>query len=144
MNNSAKLQPIAKVRKQQERNAGRQHGDTLRLLEQQQRQLEELITYRMQYEKTFQLACQKGLSAIQMQEYKLFICRLDEAIMQQQKRLSEVQNTCETSRKEWLSTRNKSKMLNKVVESRQQSERLQRDKREQREIEDRPHNISNS
>ncbi len=139
MNSSTKLQPIAKIRKQQERNAGRQHGESMHLLDQQQKQLEELITYRQQYEKTFQAACQSGLSAIQMQEYKLFIYRLDDAITQQKQQVSQVQDTCENSRKEWIDKRNNSKMLNKVVESRQQSERKQRDKREQREIEDRPY-----
>ncbi len=38
-----------------------------------------------------------------------------------------------------MDTRNQSKMINKVVENRQQLENQQVEKREQRELEDQPH-----
>lgn len=139
MKKSNKLQPIAKIRKQQERNAGRMHGETIRKAEQQQQQLNELNDYRHQYSKSFQTASESGLSAIQMKEYRLFINRLDEAISQQMIQVSNGKNRCELSQKEWLSKRGKSKMVDKVVESRQQTEQQTKEKRLQKELEDRPH-----
>jgi len=142
MNSSNKLQPIAKIRKQQERHAGRMHGETIRQAEREQQQLNELIGYRNQYSKLFQSASESGLSAIRLQEYMLFISRLDEAISLQQQTVNNGKSKCELSQKEWLSKRGERKMIDKVVESRQQTERQEKEKRLQKELEDRPHKQS--
>ncbi len=144
MNSSTKLQPVAKIRKQQERNAARIHGDTMRQAEQQQKQLNELITYRNQYLKAFQSAAESGLSAVQMQDYRLFINRLDVAIEQQRQSVSNGQKKCEISQEKWIDKRSKSKMIDKVIENRKQTENKVVEKREQRELDNRPHrNIIN-
>lgn len=142
MNRSNKLQPIAKIKKQQERHAGRMHGETIRQAEREQQQLAELIGYRHQYSKILQSAGQSGLSAIRLQEYMLFINRLDEAISLQQKTVNNGKSKCELSQKEWLSKRGESKMIDKVVESRQQTERQEKERRLQKELEDRPYKQS--
>ncbi len=139
MNRSTKLQPIAKINKQQERNAGRLHGETMRRAEQQQKQLDELINYRNHYSKAFQAASEAGLSVVQMQEYKLFINRLDDAISQQRQQVNNGQNRCETSQKEWMQKRNECKKIDKVIENRQHIEQQDIKKREQTELENRPH-----
>lgn len=139
MNRSTKLQPIAKINKQQERNAGRIHGETIRQAEQQQKQLDELINYRNHYSKAFQDASEAGLSVVQMQEYKLFINRLDDAIAQQTLQVDHGQSRCKTSQKEWMQKRSKRQMIDKVIKSRQQHEQQQMEKREQTELENRPH-----
>jgi len=139
MNRSTKLQPIAKINKQQERNAGRLHGETIRQAEQQQKQLDELINYRDHYSKAFRAAGELGLSVVQMQEYKLFINRLDEAILQQKQFVNVGQTQCEASQKEWMHQRNRCKMIDKVIENRQQVEQQEMKKREQREQENIPH-----
>lgn len=138
MNRSTKLNPIARIRKQQERDAGRSHGETIRNAERQQRQLDELLSYRIQYEKAFQEASESGLSSIRMQEYKYFINRLNEAINQQMLHVNNGRQQCETSQKEWMEKHNESKMINKVIEKRKYEERKHAEKREQKEIEDRP------
>jgi flagellar FliJ protein len=139
MKSSTKLQPVAKIRKQQEKNAARLHGDTLRQAEQQQKQLNELISYRDQYLKAFQLAAESGLSAVQMQDYRLFINRLDVAIKQQQQSVANDHEKCEISHKKWLDKRSRTKVIDKVVEKRQRLEHDIKEKREQRESENRPH-----
>ena len=141
MNRSERLQPISKIRKQQERNAGRQHGESIRQAELHKKQLNELIDYRDQYSKTFKLAGESGLFAIQLLEYRLFISRLDDAINQQKQHVVNGDTRCEASQKEWMQRRNSSKMIDKVVESRQQAEHNEQEKREQKEMEDRPHGV---
>ena len=142
MNKSEKLQPIANIRKQQEQNAGRLHGESIKQAEQQENQLNELITYRDQYSKAFQSMGESGLTAIQMQEYRLFIHRLDEAITQQKQLVMNGQSRCEASQKEWLKKRCKSKMIDKVVENRQRTEKQKQERSEQKELEDRPYRTS--
>jgi flagellar FliJ protein len=139
MSRHTKLQPIANIRKQQERNAGRLHGDTVRHAKQQQQQLKELISYRNQYEKAFQEASASGLSSIRMQEYKIFMNRLDEAINQQKQHVNNGRQQCETSQKEWMSRRSKSKVIDTVITNRQHEERKRIEKREQKELEDHPY-----
>jgi len=139
MNRSTKLQPIAKINKQQERNAGRVHGETIRQSELQQKQLDELMEYRNHYSKAFQSASEAGLSVIQMQEYKLFINRLDDAIAQQKQQVHNGQSKCKTSEKEWMNKRSQCQQIDKVIENRQQVELQEMKKREQREQENRPH-----
>ena len=141
MTKSEKLQPIAKIRKQQELNAGRLHGESIRQAEKQQKQLDELISYRDQYAKSFLSASELGLSAIQMQEYRIFINRLDDAIKQQKQFVNNDQDKCEISQKEWMNKRSKCKMIDKIVENRQQTEHQEKEKIEQRELEDSPHKV---
>lgn len=144
MNRSTKLQPVVKISKQQEKNAARLHADMLRQAEQQRKQLDELIMYRNQYLKAFQSAAESGISAVQMQDYRLFINRLDVAIEQQQQSVAHSQNKCDISQQELIDKRSRSKMLDKIVENRQQQENNILEKREQRELEDLLHkNITN-
>jgi flagellar FliJ protein len=142
MTRTTRLQPIAKINKQEERNAARIHGETMQQAEQQQKQLSELIAYRNQYLKGFQSAVKSGLAAVQMQDYRLFIQRLDEAIAQQQQCVTNGQQKCASSREQWADKRNRSKMINKVVEKSERSEQQASERREQRELEDRPHKNS--
>jgi flagellar FliJ protein len=136
---TTRLQPIAKINRQEERNAARSHGETMQQAEQQQKQLNELINYRNHYLKDFQSAVKAGLAAIQMQDYRLFIKRLDEAIAQQQQYVVNGQQKCKASQDKWTDKRNRSKMIDKVVEKNEQVELKESERREQRELEDRPY-----
>ncbi|PCJ88923.1 MAG: flagellar export protein FliJ [Thiotrichaceae bacterium] len=138
MKSSKKLQPIANLAKQNERGAARNHGNVLRALKQQENQLNELISYRNEYINTFNSAGANGMSVIQFQDYTLFLHRLDDAIKQQQQLVTNGRTDCDQSKSKWLDKRNRSKMVNKVVEKRQLNESKQQDKREQRELESQP------
>ena len=84
MRRSKKLQPVANLAKLNERSAAKLHGSVLRELQKQETQLDELINYRNQYLNAFKTASESGLSAIQMQDYRIFLQRLEDAIQQQQ------------------------------------------------------------
>ena len=139
MRRSKKLQPVANLAKLNERNAAKLHGSVLRELEKQENQLDELINYRNQYLNAFKTASEAGLSAVQMQDYRIFLQRLDDAIQQQQQNVINGQQSTQSSQAKWMDTQNQSKMINKVVENRQQDENQQVKKREQRELEGQPH-----
>ena len=144
MRRSKKLQPVANLAKINERSAAKLHGSVLRELQKQETQLDELINYRDQYLNAFKTASEAGLSAIQMQDYRIFLQRLDDAIQQQQQNVINGRQNTQSSQEKWTDTRNRSDMINKVVENRQQLENQQVEKREQRELEDRPNNSPNN
>ena len=138
MKRSRRLDPVARFAHQQERNAARSLGDSMRQVEQQQKRLEDLVAYRDQYVAGFQQAGQHGLTAVQLRDYQVFLSRLDNAIAQQQQLLEESRRNCEQSQVEWQDKHGHSKMIDKVIEDRKQAEDRLEDKQEQREQDDRP------
>lgn len=143
MKRSRRLRPIAKFAHQQERDAARLLGDSLRQADQQQKQLADLVQYRDQYVADFQAAGKEGLSVVQLRDYQLFLSRLDTAIMQQQQKLEASRKGCDQSQAVWQDKHGHSKMIDKVVESRKQAENHEQEQREQREQDDRPRDSSN-
>lgn len=142
MQHSKRLQPVANIAKQNERTSARQHGERLRELAQQQKQLDELVEYREQYIENFHTACCEGLSIVQVRDYQLFITRLDEAIEQQKQRLFNEQQISEQAQATWKDKRSRSEMIDKVVENRKYAEKQQDEKLQQKETDDLPHGSS--
>ena len=143
MKRSRRLYPVARFAHQQERDAARTLGDSLRQADQQQKQLDDLINYRDQYVAGFQAAGKEGLTAVQLRDYQLFLSRLDSAITQQQKILEDSRRHCELSQTAWQDRHGHSKMIDKVVEDREQAEHRQQERQEQREQDDRPRDSTN-
>lgn len=143
MKRSRRLGPVARVARQNERNAARQLGDSLHNAEQQQKQLNDLIDYRDQYVADFKAAGKEGLTAIKLRDYQLFLSRLDAAIMQQQQKLAASHQDCEQSQAEWQHRHGHSKMIDKVVENRKTAEKRKLGEQEQREQDDRPKDSMN-
>ena len=139
MKTSQTLAPVVKVARHRERDAARQMGDRMRHFEQQQKQLQELVSYREEYANSFIDVTKAGLSAVQLREYQLFLGRLDIAIEQQKQQLESSRKNCETSQENWRGADGRHKMMNKVVQRRAQVEGQQQQDKEQRESDDRLH-----
>lgn len=142
MKNSRRLQPVARFAHQRERNAARQLGHNLRQAEQLQKKLDDLIEYREQYVAGFKAAGAQGLSVVQLRDYQIFLRRLDSAIMQQRQQLLASRQQCQHSQNEWHDRHGHSKMIDKVIDNRKQTENRERDAQEQREMDDRPRDSS--
>jgi flagellar FliJ protein len=140
---SRRLRPVARIAHQQERNAARQLGDSLRQAEQHQKKLNDLLEYREQYIAGFQAAGKQGVSVVRLRDYQLFLRRLDTVIMQQRQLLRASRQHCEQSQSEWHNRHGHSKMIDKVVENREQAENRKRNEQEQREQDDRPKDSGN-
>ena len=144
MKDSQRLKPVARVAQQRERDAARQLGNSLRHAEQQQKQLDSLIAYRDQYVADFKAAGKQGLSAVQLRDYQVFLRRLDNAITQQRQVLANSRQHCAQSQAEWQHQQGHSKMIDKVVERREQAENHKLNAQEQRELDDRPRESSSN
>lgn len=137
MKASHKLRPVAKVAQQRERTAARNLGDSMRELEEQQKQLNDLRAYRAKYEEDYLAATKSGLSVAQVRDYQVFLGRLDKAIIQQKQIVLGSSQNRDASQANWQGAHGHSKMIDKVVEKRQHVEKQQVDKRDQRESDDR-------
>lgn len=137
MKSSKKLHPVVKVAEQRERTAARQLGDSMRQLDHQQKQLDDLIAYRAKYEEYYLAATKTGLSVAQVRDYQIFLSRLDNAIFQQRQVVIGHSQNRDNNQTNWQGAYGHSKMINKVVEQRKTTEKQQLESREQRESDDR-------
>lgn len=144
MKSSRRLGSVAKLARQRERNAACHLGDTIRQVEQQQKQLDDLISYRDEYVADFKQAGKAGLSSVKLRDYQVFLGRLDSAILQLQQQLDASRQNCEQSQVEWQDKHGHSKMIDKVIENRRQTEKRRQDELEQREQDDRARSPDNN
>lgn len=133
MTRSKKMKPVKQLAETREKNAVQVFGRSQQLLTEQQARLEELRVYRDQYTRSFQTASGAGLGAGRLQDYRVFLGRLNEAIAQQEVLIQQLEVQHEQTREQWIATRSHSQAIDKVVEQYRKREQQQQDRREQQE-----------
>ena len=134
---SGRMQSVAGIAKNREQNAARILGQKRKHLEEQNAKLEELLGYREEYAKKFHLTGVNGLTARQLNEYRIFLEKLNMAIIQQRERIQQASDDCELFKLSWMKTRTHSKAMDKVVEKHKEGERKAQDKKEQHDLDER-------
>jgi len=137
MTRSRRLRPVADYSDSREREAARSLGASQEQLAAARRTLQELSVYRDEYLRQMQGAGARGLPAQRVRMYQQFLNRLDQAIVLQEQRVKQAGMEMEKKRQAWLERRCRSKAIHKVVSRYRHQERLQDDRREQREQDDR-------
>ncbi len=133
MTGSKRLRPIARLAADRERQAARELAATLRELDARLQRLHELGAYREEYAQRFQAASARGLDAGRLRDFRSFLARLDEAIVQQEQLVAAARREWEDCTVRWQGTRSRTRMLDKVMERlRREEERVAR-RREQSE-----------
>lgn len=125
------------VQQGRERDAAREMGRTQRDLDQERARLAELTAYREEYQQRFLEALRNGLVASGVLEYQSFLGRLGEAILQQERRVAAGYEEYEASRRQWMECRQRASVVDKMVERYRDQERLQVERREQHEADER-------
>ncbi|HLA74666.1 MAG TPA: flagellar export protein FliJ [Gammaproteobacteria bacterium] len=137
MTKSERLTPVTKLVESKERDAARLLAEAQRLIDEREERLVELLGYLSEYQQRLQAVGSAGVEAGQMQDYHLFIGKLDEAIMLQKKLVVAAKNAFEERKRAWLVTRTACKAVGKVVERYYKEETLRIVLREQGESDDR-------
>ncbi|HKK14792.1 MAG TPA: flagellar export protein FliJ [Gammaproteobacteria bacterium] len=137
MGRSDRMKPVVKVAEQRERAAARDFGECQQRLAEAEARLEELQGYRHEYGQRFQQSGGDGLSARRLHEYRTFLHRLNEAIAQQQALVGQLRQDCTAGHAQWLETRRRSQVLDKVVDRYRAQERREEDRREQQDSDER-------
>ncbi len=132
-----RMQSVADIAKGREKNAARLLGQKQNYLEQQRERLLELITYREEYARKFQSQGSQGLDAQRLNEYRVFLQKLNLAIVQQRDRITQAAGDCHVCQESWMNTRIHSKALDKVVDRFKHEEIKKQEKREQNELDER-------
>lgn len=135
MTRSKRMQPVVAVTANREREAARRLGELQQREQAAEQRLQELIHYREEY--TRQFAEGGSLGAARLQDYRIFLGRLNQAVEQQQALVERARQDCAAQRARWMELHTRVQALDKVVSRYRDSERSDRDRREQKESDQR-------
>lgn len=135
MTRSKRMQPVVEVTVNREREAARRLGELRQRQQAAEQRLQELIQYREDYARQF--AAGGSLSAARLQDYRVFLGRLNQAVEQQQALVERARQDCVAQQTRWMELHTRVQALGKVVSRYRDSERSDRDRREQKEADQR-------
>jgi len=131
------MQSVAGIAKNKEKEAARILGQKQTFLQQQRQRLQELDGYRLEYAKKFQNAGNQGFNAQQLNEYRVFLDKLNQAIVQQSDLINKAETDFLTCQKSWILSRTNSKALENMVERCKNEEFQVQAQKEQKELDER-------
>jgi flagellar FliJ protein len=137
MKRSKRMQPVAEMAQQHAQDAAQNLAIHQQRFYEKQTQLNELVAYRDDYALRFQQRGREGLNAMQMQDYKLFLDRLNRAIDHQQVALKNACLELDNKRRAWQEMHQNYKAIGKVVNRHLQQEQREETRQDQRESDDR-------
>jgi flagellar protein FliJ len=135
MKRSDRLQPIQELAGTRERDAGALLADARRLLDERERQLNELKQYRADYAARSAPAG-SSVDPVRLQNYHSFLGRLQDAIRQQEQLVLAARADCERKTAAWQERRIEAASLTRAVDNMQTAERRVDERREQRELDE--------
>ena len=142
MKRSKRMQPVKKLKQQEERMKAQHFAKTQQDVQREQSQLDMLIKYQGDYFSGLSQgsgeARNVGLSAQQLDKYQLFLARLHTAIENQRQVLVLKQKAMEAARQEWAAAHARLKAMDNLIEKMKEDESRHEDKLEQRMIDDLP------
>ncbi|MEJ2618895.1 MAG: flagellar export protein FliJ [Candidatus Thiodiazotropha sp.] len=141
MSPSKRLKPVQRFAHTKEQNAARSMGKARKNLEQEEAKLLQLKQYHQEYLQRFEQMAREGMTATQLQEYRTFLAKLDEAINQQQQVVAASMVNHNSQKTNWKQKHSRTQALNKVIDRYQEQERQSADRKEQKESDD--HNQRN-
>lgn len=139
MKKSQRFSILADLAKSKEQAAAIALGTSNRIYSENIEKLKSLKTYREEYLKRFAENGQQGMGVVAMQTYKGFINDLDQAILDQQVKIAEAEQQCRASKKIWEHVHTKTRIMDTTVSRFEQQEHYHEERREQKEMDDRPH-----
>ena len=137
MKRSKRMQSVADIANIKEKNAARLLGQKQGFLSEQRTRLQELISYREEYARQFQSQGQLGFDARRLNEYRSFLGKLNQAIVQQRDRINLAQGDCHVCQQSWVDSRVSSKAMDKVVDRFRLDENRKKELQEQKELDER-------
>lgn len=133
---SERFKPIHHIAQQRENVAAQTFGKVQKELFNHNSRLMELMQYHEDYQTRFAQGAVEGMSVVQVQSYQKFISQLKVAIIEQKKQISRIADACDSSRSNWHKQRQKSQVLENVIDRYQKQELKQENKKEQRDLDE--------
>ena len=135
MTKSKRFEPIHEIANNSANDLSRGVADSERHLADMERQLEQLKNYRSDY-MTRSTTDPAAVDAVRLQNFRMFLDRLGDAIRQQTEVVAGARADYEAKRMRWSEKRVEAEALGKVVERFRSDERRVQDKRDQNEMDE--------
>lgn len=116
MTRSKRFQPIVRLAEHGQDEAARRLGEAQQAVEAQRQRLEDIKGYRDEYARRFDEAAAGGINGMLVQDFRVFLTRLNEAIEQQARVVELAEREWETCRAGWLEARTRVGALDVAVE----------------------------
>ncbi|MES9850380.1 MAG: flagellar export protein FliJ [Candidatus Thiodiazotropha sp. L084R] len=116
MSPSKRLKPVQRFAHSKEQNAARSMGQARKNLELEEAKLKQLKQYHQEYLDRFQQIASEGMTATQLQEYRTFLAKLDEAINQQEQVVASSMVNHNSHKDNWKQKHSRTQALNKVID----------------------------
>ncbi|HXA36196.1 MAG TPA: flagellar export protein FliJ [Steroidobacteraceae bacterium] len=131
---SKRFEPIQELASTSAKNLSRAMGEASRKVAELERQFEQLQSYRDEYVRSSQST--GAIAAVKLQNYRMFLDRLGEALRQHTINLEAARAEYERRRALWSEKRIEAESLGRAVDRFRKEERRAADRREQREGDD--------
>ncbi len=131
MTRSKRMQSVVEVTASGERESARLLGELQKRVQAAEQRHQELIRYREDYTKQF--ANGGSLTAARLQDYRIFLGRLNQAVDQQQQLVERAKKDCDKQRQCWMEIHTRVQALGKVVTRYRDEERGDNERREQKD-----------
>lgn len=136
MTRSRRIRPVVEIAENRERDAARQLGLIRQNVADQEKRLEELMQYREEYNRRLTGEGSNRMGARKLQEYQIFLSRLNQAVEQQKQVLAQARREYDEKSRHWAKHRTHAKVMNKVEERFRKQEQHEEGKKEQKEMDE--------
>lgn len=136
MNRSKRLQPIAELAAHAEEEASKQLAETQTQLDQQEKLLHDLEDYHAEYTTANVVSQIASADAVRLQDYRLFLDRLEHAIVRQRELIGHLRVEVDQSQSQWKDRRSHRKALDNAKGRFARAEARTRDVLEQQQVEE--------
>jgi len=128
-----KIGKVASVAKTTEQKSAKALQQGQQNYKQKQEQLNQLKIFKQEYEDKLGVIGQEGIGARQLQDYRLFLSKLNHAIDQQSEEVQASEKNAEGLRNQWVSESRRKTALDHLVDEQHKKDMQARDKAEQKE-----------
>ena len=115
MNSSERFKPVLKVAENREASAARKFGLSQKEQQEQEGKLENLRQYHAEYLSKFQQSASSGISAGQLREYQAFLCKLEQAIAEQEEVVRKSKQISYEHKQEWTEKHIRTQSMDKAM-----------------------------
>lgn len=128
-----KIGKVAAVAKSAEQRSARELKASQQSHQQKCDQLEQLHQFKREYESRLEMMGEQGIASRQLQDYRCFLGKLNQAIDQQAGEIDSSTQSLHASRENWIAESRRSAALEQVVDQQNLKSRQAQEKAEQKE-----------
>lgn len=136
MSSSKRLKPIKQLAENKEKKAAQNLGKSVEYRKLQLNKLAQLRNYRAEYVNSMSQKTQQGMFGDQLQQYHLFLTKLDTAIQHQEQIVAHSEQSLVESQDNWRADSSRANAISSAIDKMKTKENQQKEKRENAQVDE--------